>query len=110
MKKIIGVFVYILLSVTSVYATVDVEHFDADKDGTIGGIVGDNAIYLYLNEKTVSGMKGQTQTKALGIIAQKQVCENKTVRPLVDAGLSVIYMYTQPNQKGATFIIIKDCK
>ena len=108
MKKITKIALGLLLVSSALWAdSASAKHFKTKGD-TVGGIVGDTAVFVYTNN-SAGDIDGESKLSMLKNIARNQICSSPDLREAVDTlNLKVMYIYM--NKKGdATILKVNDC-
>jgi len=108
MKKIILSISAMAIASTMAFAGSAGAHFKTE-DGTLGGIVGNNLIFIYKDNKAAT-IKDKTKVGIMSNMLKKQLCEKDNTRKLIqDAGLQVLFIYPDKNVSEATVISVNSC-
>jgi len=108
MQKITKLALWLLLASSTLFAESTYSKYFQGKNDTVGGIVGDTAIFVYTNN-SAGDINEESKLSMLKNIARKQICTSLELRDVVDTlNLKVIYIYM--NKAGdATILKINNC-
>jgi len=108
MKKIFVMCVALCASVA--FAGVQAKHI-TNKNGTFGGFVGDDAVFIYTDKDKIAKIKDDVKLKIAGAILRDKVCSAANLKKMIDRyGVKVTYIYLSQDLKDAAVITIDSCK
>ena len=107
MLQITKIFLLITLISSYIFAKSADAAFFTKSDNTLGGMVGNSAIFIYTDQNSIS--QDENFISNLKKIAQDMVCKDKDMRDIVSTLDSVIYIYLNKNGQKVAIVKIKSC-